>query len=94
MVRRQGIKRFPIAYVSKGSMDDRSVRRRESARCWIIFCGLLRVIEKCTVRIHGRVHKIIASCVGVSYLVPGGVMGFDVCADPLVYFGVWLVFRQ
>ena len=75
-------------------MDDRIVRRRESARYWILSCGLRRVIEKCTVLVDGGVYKIFASCVGVSYLSPVGVMCVDVCADDLVYIGIWLELRQ
>ena len=85
---------FQIVSVTEGSMDDPNVRRRESAHCCILSCGLLRVIEKCTVRIHGSVHKIFASCVGVSCLVPGGVMGVDIRADHLAYLDIRLELKE
>ena len=90
IVLRQGIKWFQVVSVSKGCMDNRSIRRRECARCWILSRGLLRVIEKCIVRIHDSVYKIFAFRIGISCLFPGRVLGVDVCADHLVYFGIWL----
>ena len=74
---------FPIVSISKGSMGNHSVRRIECACCWILSHGLLQVIDKCTVRIHDCIYKIFASCIGVTCLVSGGVMGIDVCADHL-----------
>ena len=78
-----GYQAVPNPLCLKGSMDERIIRRREVIRCWILSCGLLQVFF---------LNKIFASCIGVSSLVPGGVMGVDVCAYHLMYLGNWLEF--
>ena len=94
MVWRQGIKRFLMVSVSKGRVDDYTVRRWESARCWILSCGLLPVIEKCTVRIHGSAYKIFVPSAWVTWQISGGVMCVDICAVHLVYLAILLELRH